>query len=540
MFRPLPTFRIAVVIAALMPVIGCGAREPSETAPPTLDEQELEDVGSETTGAKQRNPDETRDAATYTFRGKGATSYTTKLKPHTSPIVVSTEMKADPRLDRVASTLLDMSAAGVPVTSPAIREALWWHGVPENSFDFKLFSERDRKAVKTVLSDWASEREALEYNRFGVAVREIDGGEEVVAIAVKNRLNLLPVPRKVARPRRFRFEGRAEPEFKNLSVVINAPDGTTSTPGLKARGQHFICPFRIDKKGRWQIEILGEGKRGPSTIANFPIYVGVSVKKELVLHEDKLEATNPSILERILIDEINRTRGDIGLESMAWSEELAKIARKYSEEMAGSGIIAHVSPTSGAFKNRVAKVKSQFEELGENLAKARTARNAHEGLMMSPAHRANILSAQFNHVGVGVAFLAKDGFTDIVVTQVFGRQRQPIDLATAAEDVTSIVNSHLEKKGKSRLSIHPLLVHAAKEAGSRCFVDEDPSIGHVKNVFGGVRGVRLKTSSLERAAAQVEKHITYKDTHIGVGVREGRDPELDEDVVCVVVLLGRK
>ncbi len=225
---------------------------------------------------------------------------------------------------------------------------------------------------------------------------------------------------------------------------------------------------------------------------------------------------------------------------LAWSEELAEIARKYSEEMAGSGIIAHVSPTSGAFKDRVGKVKSQFEELGENLAKARTARNVHEGLMMSPAHRANILSTQFNHVGVGVAFLEKDGFADIVVTQVFGRQRQPIDMATAAEDVTSTVNRQLKKKGKSRLSVHPLLVHAAKEAGSRCFVDEDPSIGHVQNVFGSVRGVRLKTSSLERAAAQVEKHITYKDTHIGVGVREGRDPELDEDVVCVVVLLGRK
>ena len=44
-----------------------------------------------------------------------------------------------------------------------------------------------------------------------------------------------------------------------------------------------------------------------------------------------------------------------------------------------------------------------YQAAGENLALAPTVQVAHEGLMNSPGHRANLLNARFRRVGIGVA-----------------------------------------------------------------------------------------------------------------------------------------
>jgi uncharacterized protein YkwD len=45
----------------------------------------------------------------------------------------------------------------------------------------------------------------------------------------------------------------------------------------------------------------------------------------------------------------------------------------------------------------------QFSAAGENLALAPTVQIAHDGLMNSPGHRANILNPRYRRVGIGVA-----------------------------------------------------------------------------------------------------------------------------------------
>jgi uncharacterized protein YkwD len=53
---------------------------------------------------------------------------------------------------------------------------------------------------------------------------------------------------------------------------------------------------------------------------------------------------------------------------------------------------------------------------GENLALAPTLTIAHEGLMNSPGHRANILQKKFGRVGIGVM---EGGFHRLMITQNF-------------------------------------------------------------------------------------------------------------------------
>ena len=53
---------------------------------------------------------------------------------------------------------------------------------------------------------------------------------------------------------------------------------------------------------------------------------------------------------------------------------------------------------------------------GENLALAPTLAGAHQGLMLSPGHRANILRPQFGRLGIGIL---DGGAQGLMVTQNF-------------------------------------------------------------------------------------------------------------------------
>jgi uncharacterized protein YkwD len=58
----------------------------------------------------------------------------------------------------------------------------------------------------------------------------------------------------------------------------------------------------------------------------------------------------------------------------------------------------------------------RFLTAGENLAFAPTVASAHEGLMQSPGHRANILRPQFARVGIGIE---DGGVHGLMVTEDF-------------------------------------------------------------------------------------------------------------------------
>jgi uncharacterized protein YkwD len=57
-----------------------------------------------------------------------------------------------------------------------------------------------------------------------------------------------------------------------------------------------------------------------------------------------------------------------------------------------------------------------FMNAGENLALAQTLDIAHNGLMHSPGHRANILRPQFGRVGIGILDGGKYG---LMISQEF-------------------------------------------------------------------------------------------------------------------------
>lgn len=121
-------------------------------------------------------------------------------------------------------------------------------------------------------------------------------------------------------------------------------------------------------------------------------------------------------LESDMLQLINTERDKAGLPSLKHDEELTPVAREHSADMFARGYFSHISPEGSTPFDRIRQANITFLTAGENLAIAQTLPLAHEGLMNSPGHRANILRPAFGRVGIGIL---DGGVYGLMVTQKF-------------------------------------------------------------------------------------------------------------------------
>ena len=131
----------------------------------------------------------------------------------------------------------------------------------------------------------------------------------------------------------------------------------------------------------------------------------------------KVENPRPRAdLEKQMLDLVNQERVAAGLSPLQPDPELTEVARKHSSDMFARGYFAHDTPEGLSPFDRMREAKVQFSTAGENLALAPTIPVAHNGLMNSPGHRANILRREFGRVGIGVM---DGGMRGLMVSQEF-------------------------------------------------------------------------------------------------------------------------
>ncbi|MEA2434747.1 MAG: hypothetical protein QOG54_2204 [Actinomycetota bacterium] len=118
---------------------------------------------------------------------------------------------------------------------------------------------------------------------------------------------------------------------------------------------------------------------------------------------------------RTLMGLINKERAAHDLPPLEWCESCAEVALAQSKDMYVNGYFSHVDGDDHDPFERMRAADIAYEAAGENLAIAQSLADAHEGLMASPDHRANILRPAFDEVGIGVF----EGPYGVMVTQVF-------------------------------------------------------------------------------------------------------------------------
>ncbi len=140
-----------------------------------------------------------------------------------------------------------------------------------------------------------------------------------------------------------------------------------------------------------------------------------------------------SAAEERLVNLVNRERVKAGLPELALDERLAGVARQHSSMMAEKRAIAHQFEGELGVKQRVATTTLHFNYSGENVALDSDIEQAHVGLMNSPPHRHNLLSPDYNAIGVGVV---RSGST-IYVTEDFANRLPELSVDGAEKRIAA-------------------------------------------------------------------------------------------------------
>jgi uncharacterized protein YkwD len=173
---------------------------------------------------------------------------------------------------------------------------------------------------------------------------------------------------------------------------------------------------RLAQPAEWAESQLEPVFEAPIRRALHQLLVPTESKAFVELPFKVSDARDRPDLEAQMLQMLNAERTTLGLKPMAADPELTHVARAHSRDMFARGYFSHNTPEHVDPFDRMRQAHLRFLTAGENLALAPDLRQAHEGLMNSPGHRANILRRQFGRVGIGVLDGGKQG---LMVTQDF-------------------------------------------------------------------------------------------------------------------------
>jgi uncharacterized protein YkwD len=167
--------------------------------------------------------------------------------------------------------------------------------------------------------------------------------------------------------------------------------------------------------------------------------------------------------EQRLLDLTNADRKRNGLAPLQMDATLTSAARAHAAAMASKRELSHQLPGEAALGQRVASPGLHLTIAGENVALDVDIDQAHDALMHSPPHRANVLKADYNVVGLGVARVGDR----IFVTEDFGRKLATLPVGQVEEMVAGLIaqsRNHVRGAQLHRLQVASLRTAACSMA----------------------------------------------------------------------------
>ena len=389
---------------------------------------------------------------------------------------------------------------------------------------------------------WITEFESTHY---GLAATRRRQGWAAVLVLDTRPLDLKPIPVALDKPGRIQIQVRLHNELLSPQLIITQPDGSVERPEPVAEGRRLNMTLPLSK-GLWGLEILGTGAHGPMVVANMGIAVDVELPKEPPRLHSK--TVDPASMANELLAMIARDRKTYGLPPLVHSAGLASVALSHSRDMRKARFFGHVSPTTGGPQERAAKNNIPAWNVRENIARGYTAEEIHTLLMLSPAHRAAILSPHVDEVGIGVAFEPEGERRAFYVTELFAHAAVPLDAGAASQALLARVAQLRKERGLQPITRSDSFDKAAQRAASEYF--SRPAADAETILITGVRsiteppGTHLIFASMfldveAQALPLSSEMLDPKARFIGIGLAQGDDPRLGPDGVVWAVVVAR-
>jgi hypothetical protein len=236
----------------------------------------------------------------------------------------------------------------------------------------------------------------------------------------------------------------------------------------------------------------------------------------LVFSLSAARAQEPGVA-RALFESANHARVAQGLAPLKWSATLAAAASQHALRMAARNMLSHQLPGEPEMADRASQAGARFSALAENVAEGPSAQSIHEQWMNSPPHRANLLDAQLDSVGIAVA--ERHGVLFAV---------EDFSLAAGQLSVTqqeAVVDRELQTRG-----LH--LLNYSSDARRSCVLDNGYAGSHVPSFV-----LHYATPDLEALPDLLEQRIRSGKYHSAVVGACPSDAKIGSSNYRIAVLL---
>jgi uncharacterized protein YkwD len=253
------------------------------------------------------------------------------------------------------------------------------------------------------------------FTHAGVAATPLPGNRAVVAVLTSSRtVALAKLPSRVAPGARVRVAGTLPPGLLGPRLYVLGPGGEVEERALAlSRGRDFAEDVVLRGRGEHAVEVLADGPGGPQVLALRRIFAGT----------EPPEGPPPAPKARQGLGGVEEAIGSLrasrGLPRLARDAALDAVAEKHSRAMADARTFAHVLPADGTMTDRLRRSGYAYRSAGENIGLAPDAVAAHEAVVSSPAHLANLLDPRHQRLGLGaVRGTSPDGVPVVYLTEV--------------------------------------------------------------------------------------------------------------------------
>jgi uncharacterized protein YkwD len=376
----------------------------------------------------------------------------------------------------------------------------------------------------------------------GTSLRSGDEGVAILALQSSHILTQ-PIPRALPEGGALTLEGSIKDGYRQPQVFVTRENGKVEHLA-EGQGQRFRARVSCEgRRGRQQVEITAADASGSTVLANFPVWCKDEPPKGITIQPDEDDSrpvTSAADAEARMLALVNRDRAAHTLPPLQVAGDVAAVARAHSQEMRDTGVVAHISPMTGSAADRVRAAKLRTPLVLENIARAYGVTEAQSGLMNSPGHRANLLSSEATHIGIGIV-LGEEvaGRRELFVTQVFTRVPPHVSTGEALRQL------HV-KMGQRKVSGDEPLSRLAQEYADALMTGEPAaqiSTRMSKKLDSFAPRFRKVTTSVI-AVADVDAFDAQQAigdpavTSYGMGLARGPHAELGDDALFIVLLLA--
>lgn len=506
----------------------------------------------------------TAPPAIYAASGPGASRYTTQPPsgsalrgPHAYRAAQGLEQAAasgvqlapDPRLAEVGRLVAEHEAQHGGM-APAAAIDLWTRhlGLWEPAPKIALLKTGDPSALTQQAEEYAKHAARERATHVGAYTAEQGPAVVLVMVASERLAQLEPVPREIAVGGTLRLRGELAASLHDAQLITTYPNGT-SERAQEARGNRFSFDLPMREQGEHRVEIVASSPSGIVVVANFPVYVGIPARTEVVAEAREGGTTSSAEAVRVkLLELLNAERKRAGIAPVAWLDSLAEVAMAHSIDMRDHDYVAHTSPTTGTPEQRLTRAGVRVSPVRENIGRDDSAEGIHRGLMESPGHRDNILGRDVTHVGIGVTEVHQGESRAFLATQVFARIPTRLDADDDRAAWLQTVAAQRDKQGRKPLS-HDEAMSALCDAAARRYFGAPEisdralleqltrSADATHPPYKRLTAIMTVVTSVEEAAA-LEPLSDPKARAVGIGLAQGTRASTVDDAIAVVVLVG--